>query len=101
MSIEGIKSRMTVDKVILTNTPHPPRRPVKFFPVASAKDMKGQNVVVDNSDWVGQYPILWSRSVGNSERLVVMLVDDDKGLTAHGVLSEADFLKLPETEIEW
>jgi hypothetical protein len=79
---------------------HPERRRVKYFPVARTRDAAGQDVIVDNSAWVGDYPILWSRREG-PERLIVMLVDMATGTTAHGRLSEEDFTKLPETDVEW
>ena len=96
-----LKNNMTVERVFLGTAHHPDRRRVKFMPVSRTRDERGQDVVLDNTAWVGEYPILWSQRVGDGERLIVMLVDDEQGLTAHGRISEADFLSLPETDIEW
>jgi hypothetical protein len=80
---------------------HPGRRRVKFFPSVRNRNVEGEQVVVDNAAWVGDFPVLWSKPVGGGERLVVMLINIETGETAKGRLSEADFLKLPETDIEW
>jgi hypothetical protein len=79
---------------------HPERRRVKYFPVARTRDAEGNDVIIDNSAWVGDYPILWSRREGN-QRLIVMLIDMKTGVCGKGILSEEDFAKLPETDIEW
>lgn len=79
---------------------HPSRRRVKYFPVARTKDAAGNAVIIDNSEWVGDYPILWSRQEGE-ELLIVMLTDMATGTTAHARMAVADFDKLPETDIEW
>jgi hypothetical protein len=89
-----------VARVFTDTAWHPERRRVKYFPVARTRDAAGQDVIVDNTAWVGDYPILWSRREGN-ERLIVMLIDMEKGTTGHGRLSEEDFAKLPETDVEW
>jgi len=96
-----LKNNMTVGTVFTDASHHPQRRRVKFVPVSRTRDERGNDIVVDNTSWVGEYPILWSRRAGDGERLVIMLIDDEKGLTAHGRLTEEDFLKLPETDIEW
>lgn len=91
---------MRVEKVYTDTAWHPERRRVKYFPVTKTKDASGQQVVIDNTDWVGDFPILWSRKVGDM-RLLVMLINEKTGETVHGEIHEADFLKLPETDIDW
>ena len=95
------EARMRMDKVFTDKVWHPPRRRVKFVPVTRVRDPDGNQVIVDNSAWIGEYPILWSRRVGDGERIVTMLVDASTGQCATGRLPEEDFEKLPETEIEW
>jgi hypothetical protein len=92
---------MRVEKTYTDNAWHPDRRRVKYFPVAKANAEDGQNITIDNADWVGDYPILWSRNMGNGMKLVVMLTNELTGETAHGTIHESDFTKLPETDIEW
>jgi hypothetical protein len=93
-------SEQRVQRTYTDKAWHPERRRVKYFPVARTRDAAGHDVIIDNSAWVGDYPILWSRRDGN-ERLIVMLTDMETGTTAHGRMAEVDFEKLPETDIEW
>jgi hypothetical protein len=92
---------MRVEKTHTDVAWHPERRRVKYFPVSATKDPAGHAVVIDNSDWVGDYPILWSHDVADGQKLIVMLIDVQTGDTAHALIARADFDKLPETDIEW
>jgi len=92
---------MRVEKTYTDITWHPDRRRVKYFPITKTQDPAGHAVVIDNSDWVGDYPILWSRDVSNGQKRIVMLVDEETGETAHALIAKADYDKLPETDIEW
>jgi len=92
-------STMRAERVYTDTSFHPSRRRVKYLPIVRARAQDGTPVVVDNSDWVGDYPILWSRKVEGGI-LIVFLVSLD-GVAHHSVITEEDFLKLPETDIEW
>lgn len=89
---------MRVERTFLDASTHPSRRRVKYLPIAAAKDQSGH---VINTEMIGDYPILWSRRVGDGELLIVMLADESTGRCMTSRISEADLLKLPETDIEW
>jgi len=91
-------AKMRVERLYTDQAFHPDRRRVKIFTIHEMKDGEGRVVM---SEWVGDYPILWSRRIGDGERLVVLLVDDQQGICFHARMDEADFAKLPETDIEW
>lgn len=89
---------MRVERTYTDSSFHPGRRRVKYFPIIAAKDANGRIV---NSEMVGDYPIIWSRSIGGGELVVAMLADNLTGRCMTSKISESDFAKLPETDIEW